>query len=77
METDKKLKVILKDILKVSDDIELISISNTHQWDSINHLNLVVAIEEEFNIQISPDDISKIYKDFKTVLDYIVEKLGE
>jgi acyl carrier protein len=25
-------------------------------WDSVNHLNLVMALESEFEIQLSPDD---------------------
>jgi acyl carrier protein len=25
-------------------------------WDSLNHLNLVMAIEEEFNVELTPDD---------------------
>ena len=25
-------------------------------WDSLNHLNLVMAIEEEFKVSLSPDD---------------------
>lgn len=25
-------------------------------WDSLNHLNLVMAIEEEFKVSLTPDD---------------------
>lgn len=30
------------------------------KWDSLNHLNLVVEIEDNFDISIEPDDISEM-----------------
>ncbi len=29
-------------------------------WDSIQHLNLVLALEEKFNVQLSPEDIERM-----------------
>lgn len=29
-------------------------------WDSVGHLNLVLALEQEFHAQFSPDDIEKM-----------------
>jgi acyl carrier protein len=29
-------------------------------WDSIQHLNLVLALEERFNIQLSPEEIEEM-----------------
>lgn len=29
---------------------------NTATWDSLNHLNLVMALEGEFGISVSPED---------------------
>ena len=29
----------------------------TQQWDSVGHVNLMNAIEEEFDISLEPDDI--------------------
>jgi acyl carrier protein len=29
-------------------------------WDSVGHLNLVLALEQEFHVQFSPDDIEKM-----------------
>ena len=28
-------------------------------WDSIQHLNIVLALEDEFNVQITPEDAEK------------------
>lgn len=29
-------------------------------WDSIQHLNLILALEEKFNLQLSPEEIEEI-----------------
>jgi acyl carrier protein len=29
-------------------------------WDSINHLNLVLALEQEFGIQFTPEEIEQL-----------------
>jgi acyl carrier protein len=40
---------------------ETISLSSSPetlpQWDSLNHLNLVLAIESEFGVSLSPEDV--------------------
>jgi acyl carrier protein len=42
-------------------------------WDSIQHLNLVLAIEEKFGVQLDPEDIEKM-KNIRAVAA-LVEKL--
>lgn len=29
-------------------------------WDSLQHLNLVLALEQEFNVQFSPEEIEQL-----------------
>ncbi len=36
------------------------STSTIDNWDSMNHMNLVVALEEEFNILFSDEEIVEI-----------------
>lgn len=38
---------------QISDDTRP---DNLSEWDSVNHLNLIMAIEEAFEIQMSPED---------------------
>jgi acyl carrier protein len=33
---------------------------NIESWDSIQHLNLVLAIEERFSLQLSPEEIEEM-----------------
>jgi len=48
-----------------SDDIE--------DWDSLNHINLVVAIENEFSIKFGFDELSDL-KDVGAMVDLIMIK---
>jgi len=49
-----------------SDDIE--------DWDSLNHINLVSAIEKEFSIRFALGELSTL-KDVGAMVDLMVEKL--
>ena len=46
-----------EDIVNISDDAEPLKID---QWDSINHLQLIVALEEEFEIKFSDDELTEL-----------------
>ena len=49
-----------------SDDIE--------DWDSLNHINLVSAIEKEFGIKFALGELTTL-KDVGAMVDLMVEKL--
>ncbi len=49
-----------------SDDIE--------DWDSLNHINLVSAIEKEFGIRFALGELMSL-KDVGAMIDLMVEKL--
>ncbi len=55
---DMKLKDVLSNVLGVS--IEEInddsSPDSLDKWDSLSHINLVMAIESEFEVELSPED---------------------
>ena len=60
---------ILEQIRSISSDIfsvpassitEQSSPESIEAWDSTQHLNLVLALEETFNIQLSPEDIEQM-----------------
>lgn len=43
-------------------------------WDSLRHMNLVVALEEEFNIEFEVEEISELMN-FKLICEVISKKL--
>ena len=46
---------------------------NIESWDSLKHMNLIVALEEEFDLEI-PDKISDEIKTVGEAIDYIYEE---
>ena len=58
MINDMKLKHVISNVLGVS--IEEInddsSPDSLDKWDSLSHIKLVMAIESEFEVELSPED---------------------
>lgn len=62
MKTEETLKDVLAVVLgipadSISDDTSMDTVAS---WDSIKHMNLVLAIEEEFGISIPDEDAANI-----------------
>ncbi len=55
----------------ISDDASQKTIS---KWDSLEHLNLIVELEEKFNLSFEPTEIGEMVSLDKIVL--IIEKLN-
>jgi acyl carrier protein len=51
------------------------SMDNVESWDSIKHMNLVLALEEEFGVSIPDEDAANVtsYALIKVVLNELVE----
>lgn len=54
------------------------SMDNLPNWDSLRHMNLVLALEEEFKVTIPDEDAGNItsYKLIKLVLDDLFDQKG-
>ena len=74
---ENKIKNIISNLFEV--DIELInndfSSDNTDNWDSLGHMNLVVALEEEFDIEFEDEEILELIT-YELILNIINEKIG-
>jgi len=57
-----KLAEVMADILEVKPgDVTRETVRDGHPtWDSFNHLRLMTAIEEEFGVQFTMDEIESI-----------------
>jgi acyl carrier protein len=57
-----KLAEVMADILEVqAGELSRETVRDGHPtWDSFNHLRLMTAIEEEFGVQFSMDEIESI-----------------
>ena len=56
--TKDKLDSLFYLIFKIpkSKDKKNLNYKNVKRWDSLNHLNLILAIESKFNIRIMPEE---------------------
>lgn len=46
---------------------ERVSTASCPAWDSLVHIKLLMAIEQEFGFEPTPDDIAAMYSDFHTI----------
>ena len=70
---EQKLIEIIQDILDLGIDIEQIN-SDHSAWDPMAHLNLILTLEEEFDINIPPEDFSQLHSDIPTIIKYLEKK---
>ncbi len=74
MET--QLQSLIADILGDQIPPEQISKENSTEWDSLNHLNLILALEEEFGIEIPPEDFSQLHSNYEFLVKYIKQNMN-
>lgn len=53
----EKIIEIMKTIFESTDVDESTTPDKLENWDSLRHMNLVVALEEEFGVEFDEDDI--------------------
>ncbi|MFC3886631.1 acyl carrier protein [Bacillus songklensis] len=72
----EKLQEIFRDIL---DNEELVITEHTTRddfegWDSLATVSIIVAVSEEFNINIGVDEVEK-FKNVKSIVNLIKSKM--
>ena len=73
-----KIKELFATILNINEkDINgETSPQKIENWDSMQHLILVSGFEEEFKINIEPEEAIEMYKDFNTFKTIVIQKLN-
>ena len=73
----ERVRGILADIFNLSPDQISASSSpdNVEGWDSLQHLNLVLALEKEFDLQFTPEEIEQMLS-AELIVDLLEEKLA-
>ncbi len=72
---ENRVKKVIAEIL----DIEISSINDNtspetvESWDSLKQMNIIVALEEEFDIEFSDEDIVEMLN-FRLICEAIKEK---
>ena len=76
-----KMENRVKDIISAVLGISMEKINNDlspdtiESWDSLGHMNLVVALEEEFNVQFSDEEIVEMMN-LQLIVEILKEKIS-
>lgn len=46
------------------------------EWDSLTHINLIFEIEDQYGIQLTPDEIATLYSNTDTIIKFLENKTG-
>ncbi len=75
---EDELKKIFKNIFKIEEKKinKKTNYKSIKNWDSLNHVKLVMAIESKFRISIDPDQ-SINFLSYDIILKYLKKKIKE
>mgnify|MGYP001589064615 FL=1 len=73
---EEELKQVLSDVFNISRDSvgEDTSIDTVEMWDSLKHLELVLALEQKFNVTFTHEETTEILN--YNLIRMILEKHG-
>ncbi|MCV3450647.1 acyl carrier protein [Campylobacter lari] len=58
---ENKFYEILENILEVKvDENSNLSMQNCKNWTSLNHIDIIMSLEEEFEIKFSKDELNQL-----------------
>lgn len=64
------IKQIFSKVLKIKKNIENTNYKNCKNWDSLNHVKLIIAIQSKTKKKIDPDQALKL-DSFKAIVKYL------
>ena len=70
----QKILDIMNEVFETSGLDTSCSQSTCSNWDSLHHLNLIVTLEEAFDVEFEPEEIARM-TDFTKVKEMILSKL--
>jgi len=76
IDIENRIKIVMSSVLNISkSEIHNKTSSDTiKSWDSLKHMNLIVGLEEEFDIEFSVDEIGNLLN-YELIRIYIMEIL--
>ncbi len=77
IEIEKITRKVFNRVLRKKFECGNIKAKETEEWDSLTHIELIMALEEEFEIEINPDSIAALFSDFDTILKFLNETLRD
>jgi acyl carrier protein len=67
-----RLRTVFVEALELPDDVDVENLKyrDIEQWDSLGHMTLVAAIEDEFGVQLETEQVIDL-SSFKVALDML------
>jgi acyl carrier protein len=77
MSVYEQVRTLAADILQVAPEqiTEASTPERIESWDSVQHLNLVLALETQFNVEFEPEEIEQM-KSIGNIASLVETKLG-
>lgn len=77
MEIAQQLRAVFVDALELGEGVEVekLEYRGIEAWDSVGHMTLVAAIEDEFGVQLDTDQVIDL-SSFTVALDLVKELRG-
>jgi acyl carrier protein len=74
---EDRIKNVMANVfdIDVTQITENASPDNIEKWDSLKHINLIVALEEEFSIEFSNEEIADLLN-YQLILEVVKTKLA-
>jgi len=74
---EERIRELFATMLQVSPDAvdDETHPASLARWDSMQHLILVSGFEEEFGVDVDPEEAIDMYKDFATFKEIMLQKL--
>jgi acyl carrier protein len=65
---DEKIRALFATLLQVAPDLveDRTSPASMERWDSMRHLIVVAGFEEEYGIDVDPEEAVEMFSDFAT-----------
>ena len=74
MNLEDRILKVMRSAFEMEDVTTNASQKNCERWDSLHHLTLASELEEEFDIELEPEEIGEM-TDFARVIAIIESKL--
>ncbi|WP_200834386.1 acyl carrier protein [Amycolatopsis alkalitolerans] len=77
MEIGQRLRAVFVSALDLDEDadVEKLEYRGIEAWDSVGHITLVAAIEDEFEVQLDTDQVLDL-SSYKAALDLVTQLLA-
>jgi len=74
---DERIRELFATLLQVSPEHikDQTSPASLERWDSIQHLIVVAGFEEEFGVDLDPEEAVEMFKDFATFKRIVLQRV--